>query len=1001
MGKKKIIIKNSQKQIIREYLDKEYGIPLYRYLQKGNNIQHKENGKLQDSKELIPFFFYYIRKKSSRDEWMSFCNFVVNHNKLSKFFEVYSLKRHIEMKDGRNLDDFIKTNRGALYRIIAFTPPMSKIWENFIKWYNNDITTTYTISTNGNLDANTTLYNPRVNSVKWLIHFTPKESNAIDILKNGFKSGVKPNQISKIAYTRNIDDGDKTGGVYSFAYDVYDVLNDNFVDKYTEFGQDYGFKKNFDKKVWSNAVHYAVMFQAPGIKVNHMTDQDEQVIFNNKTARNFVLLRFCWPKNQTINNRDKKIAKINIGGGDTLLMWWEVADKNLKPLYKNSSISEVIKWVVTNYNQYNKVLRESSLLNESRDLNGIGGIRCYSDFDEDEYIEWLQDNNKQDTPESKNEYLKDYVVFTVEYLDADTMHGMGEYDGMSYDEIFDNFGDKMGSDIVNTCIDGRDHEFDLYDYEDTDEFDLSNTQELNKRAKSVMTVVDSPCGKFRGWVLTDGTVLDAGWDHNACFKISPNQIRYREDFTLLGNVRFSDVSLEFGKFPTQPQLVAVREFCEYHQHDSIFVDFLGGKNGRKSKQYSNGLDYDELYDDLYWYYAYGNIRDNLYESIDELDLYHGTHADFDQFKEEFYLSGVGEMAYGWGVYLTNSINTAKEYSPGGQIMTVEVPDGKYLNSERIGKAEASKLARAFYRFYLNGKGAEIYRGSEQEFWDYECKYLETVPDGSYMYGTVSTFLGSDKEASEWFHSMGYAGLKFPGHNANTGEKFMNYVIFDAKDVKIINKQKTDSLNENVNVVRGITKHDICNRTMSVIERRNGVELSDEGKKWFIGLMNGAKFGITMDMILEKASFSILNIPSFPVGQSVGNEWDELDGILRIVIQKTGLGNDILQRLRSLKFGEDRKIISDDEWASLESALQYYPDILKELKRCYNNFSVVAPVIYKAVDYLKRYKDGTPALEFCYLVGYQREHARASLDVAVDQVLHGIGSHLLPKVISKK
>ena len=74
------------------------------------------------------------------------------------------------------------------------------------------------------------------------------------------------------------------------------------------------------------------------------------------------------------------------------------------------------------------------------------------------------------------------------------------------------------------------------------------------------------------------------------------------------------------------------------------------------------------------------------ESLDELDLYHGTNADFDKFDEKFYLTGIGEMAYGWGVYLSNSINTAKEYGPGGQIMTVEVPDGKYLDSRRISKS---------------------------------------------------------------------------------------------------------------------------------------------------------------------------------------------------------------------------------------------------------------------------------------------------------------------------
>lgn len=633
------------------------------------------------------------------------------------------------------------------------------------------------------------------------------------------------------------------------------------------------------------------------------------------------------------------------------------------------------------------------------DMSDIGGVNCTLDFDEDAYAEWLEDNQLQDIPEVKTVFIKDYCSYDVEYLEAETFH-VFDYDIMSYDEVLETFGDRMGMAIINDCMDGREHSFETLEYVEDTPVDLSNPDEVAAAAVKYMRKVDYPTGQFRGFILTNGVVVDAGWDHISCMRVPG--VKSREHFVQLGNIRFSNVSLEFAKYPTGPQQRMLQMFCEYHQRDTIYVDLINEEIGRGGFTYQ-GLEYEDLMSDIYNYFRHGIRRheSSLYESIDELDLYHGTHADFDQFKEEFYLSGVGEMAYGWGVYLTNSINTAKEYSPGGQIMTVEVPDGKYLNSERIGKVEASNLARAFYRFYLNGKGAEIYKGSEKEFWDYECKYLETVPDGSYMYGTVSTFLGSDKEASEWFHSMGYAGLKFPGHNTNTGEKFMNYVIFDANDVKIINKQQTDSLNESVNMERGITKLDICNRTMRVIERRNGIELSDEGKKWFIGLMNGAKFGITMDMILEKAAFNILNIPSFPVGQSVGNEWDELDGILRVVIQKTGLGNDILQRLRALKWGEDRKIISDGEWIALETALLYYPDVLKELKRCYGNFAVVAPVIYKAVDYLKRYKDGTAALEFCYLVGYQREHARASLGVAVDQVLHGVGSHLLPQVTSKK
>ncbi len=209
-----------------------------------------------------------------------------------------------------------------------------------------------------------------------------------------------------------------------------------------------------------------------------------------------------------------------------------------------------------------------------------------------------------------------------------------------------------------------------------------------------------------------------------------------------------------------------------------------------------------------------NIENNSYyhvnESLDELDLYHGTNADFDKFDENFYLTGIGEMTYGWGVYLSNSINTAKEYGHGGQIMTVEVPDGKYLDSRRISKSEASKIARAFYKFFLSSEHGQVYKGSEKEFWDYECSCLENVPDGSYLYGTISTFLGSDKEASEWLHSIGYVGLRFPGHNSNTGEKFMNYVIFDANDVKIIKKEQT-KLHENNETKEIITLYHGVNR----------------------------------------------------------------------------------------------------------------------------------------------------------------------------------------------
>ena len=643
--------------------------------------------------------------------------------------------------------------------------------------------------------------------------------------------------------------------------------------------------------------------------------------------------------------------------------------------------------IITFRVRYPALLKEDTAI----DNGYYGGVNCTLNFDEDYYEEYLQDNGLQDLPAVKTEYVKDNCDWDVEYLDGETWHAC-DFKTLNYSEMEDDFGETLAAAILNDCMDEREHSFEFSEYRD-DDVDIYNPQSLNKAAKRVMATMDSPCGQSRGWILTDGTVLDAGWDHNACFRISP-EIKYREDFTKLGNVRFSNVSLEFGKYPTHEQLQQVRQFCEYHNQDVIYVDFLGGKNGRADKKYV-GLDFSELSADLYDYYSGRSIRSTLQEAtdIDELQLYHGTNHDFNEFNEEFFLTGIGEMAFGWGVYLTNSKETAKAYGPGGQIMTVEVPDGKYLHSEKIRKDEAMSLARAFYKFYLSGKGGEIYKGSERDFWDYECRYIGESPDGSYLYGTISTFLGSDREASEWLRTMGYVGMKIPGHNANTGEEFLNYLIFSTKDVKIIKKEAvTDTLNESAEVP--VADNDV---TMRAIERKNGIELSEKGKKWFRGLMDGAIFGITMDIILEKVVFQFLNITPFPVGQSVGNEWDELDGVLRVVIKKTGVGEDILQRVRSLKAGDDRNIISGREWDVLNNKLGQYPSILEELKRCYYNFAVVAPVIYKAVDYLKNYKGGKPALEFCYLVGYQREQTGASLNDAVTDVLWSSKGNLLPRL----
>ena len=175
--------------------------------------------------------------------------------------------------------------------------------------------------------------------------------------------------------------------------------------------------------------------------------------------------------------------------------------------------------------------------------------------------------------------------------------------------------------------------------------------------------------------------------------------------------------------------------------------------------------------------------------IKEMILYHGSCANFDEFDDKFVLTGVGQMAFGYGFYLTNNVENARSYAMGGKLYTVEVPQGRYLNGDRISKKEAEAIARKFFKYFLSTEyGREAYGKNQREFWDMECSYIKESPDGNTLYGTISTILGSDKEASAWLHSIGYIGIEINASNGTTGEKFKNYLIFDKSDIKIISKK---------------------------------------------------------------------------------------------------------------------------------------------------------------------------------------------------------------------
>ena len=100
------------------------------------------------------------------------------------------------------------------------------------------------------------------------------------------------------------------------------------------------------------------------------------------------------------------------------------------------------------------------------------------------------------------------------------------------------------------------------------------------------------------------------------------------------------------------------------------------------------------------------------------------------------------------------------------------------------------IALKFKDYYLSTEyGSSAYKGHENEFWESECKYVGTTDCGLNVYGSISSILGSDREASQFLRNIGYLGIKCHVKNRDTGFKFINYVIFDPKDIKIIKKEK--------------------------------------------------------------------------------------------------------------------------------------------------------------------------------------------------------------------
>lgn len=143
----------------------------------------------------------------------------------------------------------------------------------------------------------------------WLIHFT--DNNPYDIIKNGFESGQT--DMSKIGLTHQHNSYGNDKG-YSFAYDAYEF------NKYASNRNGFKYGENI------------ILFQAPGIKVWHFGDEENQVIFWDEDAKNLMPI---------------------VEGDEGYKV---VSDKTGAIIYANEDLEKVVDWVIYNFEQYRSAL---------------------------------------------------------------------------------------------------------------------------------------------------------------------------------------------------------------------------------------------------------------------------------------------------------------------------------------------------------------------------------------------------------------------------------------------------------------------------------------------------------------------------------------------------------------------------------------------------------------------------------------------------------------------
>ena len=236
------------------------------------------------------------------------------------------------------------------------------------------------------------------------------------------------------------------------------------------------------------------------------------------------------------------------------------------------------------------------------DISQIGEVVCTLEFDEDYYNDYLEENGLVDNQEVREQYIKEYCEYSVEFTDSETYHSMGGFCSLTYEDLYNEFGEKLANDVFVECMDGKEHRFEVGAY-DNETVDLNNPDSIN--ASAIKHLMHGEYYKdCRGFILTNGVVVYTEAEHNHCSQIPGVNGTFH--FLKLGNIRVLNHSIDIANKPTNAQMRVLYEVLDAYYGEVLYLDLMNDKIGHTGKQYDS-CNPDEVMQDINSYFKYGRI----------------------------------------------------------------------------------------------------------------------------------------------------------------------------------------------------------------------------------------------------------------------------------------------------------------------------------------------------------------------------------------------------------